>query len=404
MKIGDSDKLMQNSNHQKPLKIGLFIDVYFPIVDGVVRVVDNYAKGLRKHNVELTVFCPKIKNGHLFKCEYPVFRTNSLRVIGFEYPVPIPKLTKGLKKELMEGEYDLFHVHSPFYEGRYALKIGRKLKIPVIATFHSKYYDDFLQITKSKFIAKRLTRYIVKFFEKCDEVWAVNKSTKKTLSEYGFRGESHVMENGTHFDYPKEAENYRKETREKLHIAEDENVLLFVGHLIWQKGIQLILESLKLLKDQGFKFKMIFAGEGGHEKQVHKLCEKLELTDQVIFVGAIKEKEELQKIYACADLFYFPSLYDTFSLVLREASVMKIPSLLVKDSNCAEKTIDNYNGYLAESNVESMAQRIKEIFADKDKLHVIGETASKTIPVTWDNILDTVKDRYLEIIEKNKQK
>ncbi|MCH5171855.1 MAG: glycosyltransferase [Erysipelotrichales bacterium] len=389
------------SSQGSPLegKIGLFIDDYFPIVDGVVRVVDNYASQFAERNIPATVFCPRCKSYDDSKLCYPVQRVASLRFLGFEYPVPTPKLTRGLKRKLLEENYSLFHIHSPFFMGRYALKIARKKKIPVIATFHSKFYDDFLQITKSKTLAKWLTRYVVKTFEKCDEVWAVNESSKNTLLQYGYKGNVSTMENGTHFDYPTGGENYRKDTRNKLNLGDDELVLLFVGHLIWQKNIHLILDSLKILKNEGFKFKMIFVGEGGNEKQVHKLCEKLELNDQVTFLGAIKDKEELQKIYACADLFYFPSLYDTFSLVLREASVMKIPSLLAKDSNCSEKVIDNYNGYIEEPTAECMAKRIKEICLNKEQLRQVGENASKTIPVPWNKVIDQVVIEYNKTIK-----
>ena len=398
------DKKISSKETPSVGRIGLFIDNYFPIVDGVVRVVDNYATQFIQRDIPVSVFCPRYKSFDDSTRVYPVRRISSLQLGNFEYAIPAPKSTKGLRKELLKGDYALFHVHSPFFLGRYALRIARKKKIPVIATFHSKFYDDFLQRTKMKWLSKLLTRYVVRFFEKCDVVWAVNEGTKKTLLDYGYHGDISVMPNGTHFTYPSNAKELRIEQRKEWNIKQDDFIMLFVGHLIWQKNIKVILDSLKILEDKGFSYHMIFVGEGGNSKEVKAYAEKLGLKN-VRFVGAFKKQENLQKIYAVADLFYFPSVYDNAPLVLREASVMKIPALLAKDSNSAENIVDGKNGFLAVPKAENMAQKIEDIFHNKNRLE-IGENASQTIPMTWDKVINQVVIEYDKIIKNyhNKNK
>ena len=63
--------------------------------------------------------------------------------------------------------------------------------------FSLKYYDDFLKATHSKTIAKAMLSSIVNYYDKCDEVWTVSKLSAEVLKEYGYKGESHVMTNGT---------------------------------------------------------------------------------------------------------------------------------------------------------------------------------------------------------------
>ena len=92
--------------------------------------------------------------------------------------------------------FDIVHAHSPFSSGLEAMRIAKKLNVPLVATFHSKFYDDAMKITHSKMISRTGVNTIVDFFNKCDAVWAVNDGTAKVLREYGFGGKITVMENG----------------------------------------------------------------------------------------------------------------------------------------------------------------------------------------------------------------
>ena len=74
-----------------------------------------------------------------------------------------------------------------------ARHIARRRGIPLVATFHSKYYDDVLKATHSRLLAWLGVKYILSFYNSCDEVWAVNESTGQVLREYGYKGPMAVM-------------------------------------------------------------------------------------------------------------------------------------------------------------------------------------------------------------------
>jgi glycosyltransferase involved in cell wall biosynthesis len=92
-------------------------------------------------------------------------------------------------------------------------------------------------------------------------------------------------------------------------------------------------------------------------------------------------------------------MYETFSIVLREASVMGIPSLVSFGGGCAEPITDGVNGYLAVPTVSDMFNRIQGIFANPQNMIEVGKKAQDTIPLGWDNIVQEVKVNYERIIE-----
>jgi glycosyltransferase involved in cell wall biosynthesis len=107
-------------------------------------------------------------------------------------------------------------------------------------------------------------------------------------------------------------------------------------------------------------------------------------------------------MFARANLFLFPSLYDTSGIVIQEAAAMRCPALVLKNTNAAEGIIDCYNGFLSENDEYAYAQKIKKIILNKDMLIEVGKTARYTIYKNWETVLEEVKERYIDIINTYK--
>ncbi len=178
----------------------LFIDNYFPVIDGVTETVHEYAR----HMENATVVCPAMESRYLEKHSfpYPLLTSMTFRVPFSRYASAVPKMDRKLEEEIADVKPDIFHIHSPSLLGKYAVSLGKKMKIPVVATFHSKYYDAILEFTKSRAIAKMVTDRIVKVFESCDEVWACSEETGETLRSYGYGKPYHIMPNGSDVSVP----------------------------------------------------------------------------------------------------------------------------------------------------------------------------------------------------------
>lgn len=369
-----------------------FVDVYFPSIDGVVHTVDAYAKRLQSQG-SCTVVCPRAAGRHKDDHEYEVLRVPAIFIPGLSYRLPLPFLSVKLRRFLKEAPLDVIHVHSPFSLGRYAMRRAKQLGIPVVASFHSKYYDDVMNITHCPVLARCITRSIVRFYERADQVWACSASTAETLRSYGYRGDITVMDNGVDMDN-RMCSTYQKElAAEELHLPKDKKILLFVGQQIWQKNLALVLDTCAALKKKGHDFLMLIAGSGYNQKEIMDYARTLGLNDCVQFTGQIKDRQLLMGLYLASDLFFFPSQYDNAPLVLREAALMGLPALLLRDSNAAECVIDGVNGFTEENDCIKMADKICRIFQDYD-LAQIGEAAQSSIPINWDDILVRVEAKY----------
>ncbi|MBR3383433.1 MAG: flippase-like domain-containing protein [Clostridia bacterium] len=376
-----------------PLKVALFTDIYYPAVDGVVRTVDAYARHLKGMGHEAFVVYPKQTKPHK-ELPYEYYETGSFNLPGFAFSVPTGRATRELKERFRNDPPDVIHVHSPFFTGRLALKLGRKYRIPVVATFHSKYYDDALNVTHSRLLAKIFVDFVVNFFNRADIVWACSRMTAQTLRTYGYNGEIYVMENGIErSEIPDLINVIRGGSAERFHLPRGNRGLLFVGQMIWQKDLKLILDTVKLLENDAPDYFLVLAGTGYNENDIKAYAHKLGLDNKVRFVGKIVSREQLFGLYLDADLFFFPSKYDNAPLVLREAAAAGLPALLTEGSNAAEVVEDGVNGYTAEPTPEAMAERIRAAFAKGD-IRAVGEKAKKTIPIDWDEIIGRAVTAY----------
>ena len=164
-----------------------------------------------------------------------------------------------------------------------------------------------------------------------------------------------------------------------------------------------MIDTFRLLCNKGDEYRLIIVGNGYNENQIKDYADKLNFAPgQVSFPGRITDRRLLSGVFACADLFFFPSVYDNAPLVVREAAAMGVPSLLVAGSNAAETVKKDISGFTAAEDEKSMLAEIERIFADEEMLARVGEAARKTIPVPWSELMPIVYDKYAELIDRKK--
>lgn len=386
----------------RKLKIGLFIDTFFPMVDGVVMVVDNYARRLTKY-ADVTVFAPSVprKSYDDSTLPYKVVRCKSMPVPFLDYSLPVPNIDSNFKKKLENSNLDIVHIHSPFTIGKIALKYAKKNNIPIIATMHSQYKQDFKRAVKLEFLANMLTKNLIKVFDECTDCWAVNNEVAKIFyEEYGYKELPYVQNNATDMMIIENGEEADKEINEKYSISSDEKVFLFVGRINILKNILFIADALKIVKDDGYKFKMLFVGNGQDEEKLKEKIQELNLNNDVILCGRVTDRELMKKIYARADLFLFPSLYDASSLVQIEAASQKTPTIFIEGSATSATVSNNVNGVIAKNDVQDYAKAIEKLITDNDFYKVVSEGAYRDLYKNWDDKVKEVYEKYTSYIEE----
>lgn len=383
------------------LNIAIIIDTFYPTIDGPVHLTNQYAKRLNTSD-NCTVFCPQRKDYQDTITDYEIVRCKAFKVPVIKYDCATPRNDKQLRQSFIDGNYDIIHAHSPFLLGRYGSKIAKELDIPMVATLHTKYYDDFKRFLKVPALARHMLKGVVKFYEGVDEVWTVNTAMIDTFREYGYKGDIHVLGNGTEYRYPQNAAELLQRVNQTYNLSPDEPVFFYIGQITLQKNLKLTIESCKIIKDSGLKFKMIMVGTGYNEKQLKEYASELGLDDTIIFTGRIADRELISGLYLRSSMVLFPSLYDTSSLVIIEAAAHKVPIILIDGATTAENINPDHNGFLAQNNAQSFAQKIIDSMADKALMDKVSKNAHKELYANWDDVLKSVRERYEYVIDKHK--
>ncbi len=382
--------------------IGIFNDNFPPILDGVALTAKNYADWLSRKGQDVCVVTPYAPE---FPADltYPLYSFFSVPIPGrAPYRYGLPHFDSSFKHLFNTLQFELIHAHCPFTTGMLALRTGRQQNIPIVATFHSKYRQDFEHAVKCRQLVDYAVKRVIQFYEQADEVWIPQTAVEPTLREYGYKGHVEVVSNGNDFVTPEPViEKMRISMRAELGLHSGQTMLLYVGQFTWEKNIRFTLDALLQISHLPFRFYMI--GRGYAESEIRQFVKKHGLDNKIILLGMMQNRELLKRYYAAADLFMFPSTYDTFGLVIREAAAMRTPSVLLAGSTAASEIEDGYNGFMTPNDISKYAMLIKYLMENPDVARQTGINASITLSRSWENVVEEVIDRYKDIIVSHKQ-
>jgi glycosyltransferase involved in cell wall biosynthesis len=389
------------------MKVGLFIDTWYPMVDGVIKVVDNYARRLVQY-CDVVVFCPKTRRVDQekdAKLPYKVVRCSSLPLITSDYDLPTPVLDPQFEAQLIKSGIDIVHIHSPFAVGLAGVLYAKIHKLPVVATLHSQYKQDFEKSLKFKLASNMATDTIMRVFNACDECWAVNGGIKDLyVHEYGLTAPCKVRLNATDHHPVPDPDAAARIVNETYGIPANATVFLFVGRINYIKNIDFIVRALAKAKAMGLKnFRMLFAGKGQDEEKLAALVQEKGLTEEVVMCGLVSDKEMLENLYSRAKLFLFPSLYDANSLVQIEAACQGTPTLFLEGAKTAATVTPGVNGYVCPPDEDSYARMIMDIMDDSKAYRRISAAARHDLYLNWDDVVRDIYEDYNTFIEAERQ-
>lgn len=393
-----------NITEEKRIKILELCDAFYPVVDGVVAVVKNYAENISENETcSVAAPAPRKRDKYVDKEKFKVIRCRSWSAPE-KYRYAVPLFDYGFRKRVKKENFDVMHAHSPFSMGRFALSYTKKKKIPLVVTLHTQYHQDFARVLKSKALTRMMIKYIMKVFNNADSVWTVSEASKKYLRLYGYKGDIQVVRNGTEYVYPENDKELIDVINKEHNLEGQKNVFLFVGRMAMYKNLGLICDALKILKEKGVDFKMLWVGGGFDIDELKGIVKDYGIENQCIFTGSINDRNKLQAYYLRADAFLFPSTFDMASVSKVEAAVHKLPSVVVRNSCSAEQVIDGENGYLIDGTATDFAEKLIYICNNPEEVKKVGENAQKTLSRSWKDVACEALEKYKEIVEKYKLK
>ena len=379
--------------------ICLINDSFPPVTDGVANAVVNYARAITQSGSTAVVATPAYPGADDSALGFPVVRYPSIdmtKLVGYHAGFPFSEKTV---KTLMEYPFDLIHCHCPITSAVLARELRSRIHVPTVFTYHTKFDIDIANAIHAKLLQEGAKKILVENISAFDEVWTVSHGAGENLRSLGYTGDWRVMPNGVDFAKGRVEEETVRETCRDFDLPAGVPVFLFVGRMMWYKGLRITLDALKILKDAGHAFRMVFVGSGGDKDEVVAYSKELGLDDCVFFTSPKYDRTVIRAWYCRADLFLFPSTFDTNGLVVREAAACELASVLVRGSCAAEDITDGKNGFLIEENAASMAALLAKLCHEPEVLKRVGRQAQEEIYISWDDAVHRAQARYEVVIE-----
>ncbi len=320
----------------------------------------------------------------------------SLNFITWALQLNLAMLEKGIVL-LREKEFDIVHAHD--WLSAYAARgLKHAYHLPLVATIHATEYgrNHGLHTDEQRFISD--IEWWLTY-----EAWRViccSQYMREELQHVFHTPEDKikVLPNGI---LPKayQVSEPDRGLRRRF-AADDEQIVFFVGRLVQEKGVQVLLEAVPLIIEQFPRTKFIIAGRGPYEEELHSHCDRLGLRERVNFTGYIDDRtrNHLYHFAACA---VFPSLYEPFGTVALEGMAARTPVVVSDTGGLSEIVNHNENGLKAYcGNARSLADQIRRLLSDQKLARRLGEAGYQTVleNYSWQGIARNTALEYKRIL------
>ena len=250
-----------------------------------------------------------------------------------------------IDKRLIEMKPDVIHIQSVYTMGLLGIKVSKFLNVPVIATnhtFNASYASITSYVSKNKFVVKSIQSMLIKylrwFYKKTKVVISPSLFIKRELNRYGIHNVS-VLYDGVDLSKLKTNKSMA-EARRILGISKNDEVILYLSRVSAEKNISLFIRAAKGLEKDGVK--SIVAGSGKDLEKYKELSRDLGLKN-IKFTGFVDDDKK-KLYYKAADVFCFPSEFETQGLVAIEAMAVGTPVVAPKGTAQAEIIKPGING------------------------------------------------------------
>jgi N-acetyl-alpha-D-glucosaminyl L-malate synthase BshA len=336
--------------------------------------------------VRLALLNPNVHYHEVNVPEYPLFHYQPYELALSSKLVDMVKL---YKIDLLHVHYAIPHAYAG-YMAKQMLK-AEGIKIPMVTTLHG---TDITLVGNHPFYKPAVSFSI----NKSDVVTSVSQNLKdETYKLFNIKKEIHVIPNFIELDKIKIDSNIA--CHRSVMANPNEKIITHISNFRKVKRIPDIIEIFYKIQQQ-IPSKLMMVGDGPEKEVAENLCQKLGISDKVIFFG---NSNEIDKILSYTDLFLLPSETESFGLAALEAMAWGVPVISSNSGGLPEVNFEGVSGYLSDvGNTDEMAQNAIKILKDDAVLAKFKENAL-SVAKQFDikNIVPLYEDLYKEALRKN---
>ncbi|WP_394730984.1 glycosyltransferase family 4 protein [Altererythrobacter sp. GH1-8] len=373
------------------LRIALFSGNYNYVRDGANQALNRLAEYLLRHGAALRVYAPTTDTP-AFEPTGDLVSVPGIPIPGrSEYQIPMG-LSRANKRDLATFAPNIIHVSSPDPTGHSAVRWATEHDTPVLASVHTRFetYPRYYGLGFTEPLVEAICR---RFYHRCDALVAPSQSMVDTLLEQEMHDDIAIWSRGvdrTVFDPSRRDLEWRR----SLGIADDEVVIVFLGRLVMEKGLDTFAETIIQLRRDQVPHRVMVIGDGPARKWFEHAL------PGGVFVG-FQTGADLGRALASGDVFFNPSITETFGNVTLEAMASGLPVVAAGATGASSLVEEWETGRLVEScGVSCFAEAIAPYCTNHDLRARHGKAGEiKSREFSWDAINRVVADTYLRLLE-----
>ncbi len=373
------------------LRVALISGNYDMVRDGPTQALGQLVQHLLDRGAEVRIFCPTVAQPQV---EQPgrIIPLPSLAIPGrAEYRISIGLIGEA-RRQFEAFRPNIVHVASPDRAARQGAKWARDNGVPVLASVHTR-FETYPQYYRLGFMRPVVEAWLRKLYRRCDALVAPSDGMVDVLRAQRMHREIGIWSRGV------ERTIFNSGVRDlalrrSVGIVDDEIAIGFLGRVVMEKGLPEFADTMQELTRRGVPHKVLVLGDGPAREW---FAEKV---PEACFAGYLMG-EELGRWVAGLDLFFNPSITETFGNVTLEAMACGVPVVAARATGSTTLVQDGETGTLVEpGDITAFADAIQRYIEDaalRAAHGAAGEARSKSFD--WGTINRQMADTYLRLVE-----
>jgi phosphatidylinositol alpha 1,6-mannosyltransferase len=376
------------------LRIALFSGNYNMTTDGANKALNRLVGYLLAHGAAVRVYSPTVANPD-FEPTGDLVSVPSMAIPGrSEYRIPL-SFSSRLREDIAAFAPNIVHISSPDRVSRQAVG-ARRRRIPVACSVHTR-FETYFRYYNLSFLEPLVVAWLRRLYRRCDALIAPSESFAQVLRDQRMNYDIGIWTRGVEqgiFHPGRRDPDWRR----SLGIADDTPAIAFLGRLVMEKGLDVFADAIDALRRRGVAHQVVVIGEGPAGDWFES---RLPNAHFVGFQGGA----DLARALASCDIFFNPSITETFGNVTLEAMACGLPVVAARATGSASIVKHGQTGYLvAPGSISGFADHLQRYCSDTALRADHGAAAVRESGAyQWDAINQAVADTYLRLIRQKQR-